>query len=95
MRRGLTARVIDEANSMSDVYTAFYEFSSLLESKIDDNDPNATLTRKRVDSIKQTCRSSGLLKSRGYHLDKSPYKPILLMIVLLLVAIIFGVLYTK
>ncbi|KAF8778995.1 hypothetical protein HU200_003100 [Digitaria exilis] len=33
MRRGLTARVIDETNSMSDVYTAFYEFSLLLESK--------------------------------------------------------------
>ncbi|TKV90716.1 hypothetical protein SEVIR_9G047000v4 [Setaria viridis] len=95
MRRGLTARVIYETNSMSDVYTAFYEFSLLLESKIDDNDPNAALTRKRVDSIKQTCKSSGLLKRRGYHLDKSPYKPMLIMIVLLLLAIIFGVLYTK
>ncbi|RCV40370.1 hypothetical protein SETIT_9G047500v2 [Setaria italica] len=95
MRRGLTARVIYETDSMSDVYTAFYEFSLLLESKIDDNDPNAALTRKRVDSIKQTCKSSGLLKRRGYHLDKSPYKPMLIMIVLLLLAIIFGVLYTK
>ncbi|KAJ1293129.1 hypothetical protein BS78_01G044300 [Paspalum vaginatum] len=95
MRRGLTARVIDETNSMSDVYTAFYEFSSLLESKIDDSDPNATLTRRRVDSIKQTCMSSGLLKRRGYHLDKSPYKSMLIMIVLLLVAILFGVLYAK
>ncbi|CAD6343653.1 unnamed protein product [Miscanthus lutarioriparius] len=95
MRRGLTARIIDEANSMSDVYTAFYEFSSLIESKIDDNDPNAALTRRRVDSIKQTCKSSGLVKRRGYHLDKSPYKPMLIMIVLVLVAILFGVLYTK
>ncbi|KAF0907022.1 hypothetical protein E2562_014641 [Oryza meyeriana var. granulata] len=34
MRRGLTARIINETNSMSDVYTAFYEFSSLLERKV-------------------------------------------------------------
>jgi hypothetical protein len=31
---GLSARVIDETKSMSDVYTAFYEFSLLLESKV-------------------------------------------------------------
>ncbi|ONM10468.1 Squalene synthase 1 [Zea mays] len=95
MRRGLTARIIDETNSMSDVYTAFYEFSSLIESKIDDNDPNAALTRRHVNSIKQTCKSSGLVKRRGYHLDTSPYRPMLIMIVLLLVAILFGALYTK
>ncbi|ONM10470.1 Squalene synthase 1 [Zea mays] len=97
----LTARIIDETNSMSDVYTAFYEFSSLIESKswplnskrllvavqnlmhiwsmfqIDDNDPNAALTRRHVNSIKQTCKSSGLVKRRGYHLDTSPYRPML------------------
>ncbi|KAK3145756.1 hypothetical protein QOZ80_3BG0256940 [Eleusine coracana subsp. coracana] len=95
MRRGLTARVIDETNSMSDVYTAFYEFSSLLESKINDKDPNAMLTRKRVESIKQTCKSSGVLKRRGYDLDKSKYSPMLVMAFLLLVAIVLGVLYAK
>lgn len=96
MRRGLTARVIDETKSISDVYSAFYEFSSLLESKIDDNDPNAALTRRRVDAIKKTCKSSGLLKRRGYDLEKSMYRmPMLVMIVLLLVAIILGVLYGK
>ncbi|EMS67019.1 Squalene synthase [Triticum urartu] len=113
MRRGLTARVIDETKSISDVYSAFYEFSSLLESKlfsscdfihnmfgrhaqIDDNDPNAALTRRRVDAIKKTCKSSGLLKRRGYDVEKSMYRmPMLVMIVLLLVAIILGVLYGK
>jgi hypothetical protein len=78
-----------------------YDVWSMLQ--IDDNDPNAALTRKRVDSIKQTCKLSGLIKRRysgwfkscthlsvssywsslvswfcrGYHLDKSPYKPML------------------
>ncbi|KAL6609890.1 hypothetical protein ACP70R_039859 [Stipagrostis hirtigluma subsp. patula] len=111
MRRGLIARIIDETNSMSDVYTAFYEFSSLLESKfqetwkslisripsiqIDDSDPNAVLTRKRVDSIKKTCKLSGLLKRRGYDLDNSKYSPMLIMVALVLVAIILGILYSK
>jgi hypothetical protein len=31
---GLIARIIDETRSMTDVYSAFYEFSSLLESKV-------------------------------------------------------------
>ncbi|TVU44529.1 hypothetical protein EJB05_03974 [Eragrostis curvula] len=95
MRRGLTARLIDETNSMSDVYTAFYEFSSMLESKIDDKDPNAALTRKRVDTIKRTCKLSGVLKRRGYDSDKSKYSPMLIMALLLLVAIILKVLNSK
>uniref|UniRef100_A0A0E0P2S3 Uncharacterized protein n=2 Tax=Oryza TaxID=4527 RepID=A0A0E0P2S3_ORYRU len=95
MRRGLTARVIDETNTMSDVYTAFYEFSSLIESKIDNNDPNASLTRKRVDAIKRTCKSSCSLKRRGYDLEKSKYNSMLIMVVLLLVAIVLGMIYAK
>uniref|UniRef100_A0A0D9W0C0 Squalene synthase n=1 Tax=Leersia perrieri TaxID=77586 RepID=A0A0D9W0C0_9ORYZ len=90
MRRGLTARVIDETNSMSDVYTAFYEFSSLIESKIDNNDPNALLTRKRVDAIKRTCKSSCLLKRRGYDLETSKYNTMMIMVALLLVAIVLA-----
>uniref|UniRef100_A0A0D3FQD7 Uncharacterized protein n=1 Tax=Oryza barthii TaxID=65489 RepID=A0A0D3FQD7_9ORYZ len=84
MRRGLTARVIDETNTMSDVYTAFYEFSSLIESKIDNNDPNASLTRKRVDAIKRTCKSSCSLKRRGYDLEKSKYNSMLYPFILAL-----------
>ncbi|KAK1643306.1 hypothetical protein QYE76_061111 [Lolium multiflorum] len=95
MRRGLTARIIDETKSMSDVYSAFYEFSSLIESKIDDNDPSSALTRKRVEAIKKTCKSSGLLKRRGYDLEKSQYRHMLIMLALLLVAIFLGVLYAK
>uniref|UniRef100_A0A0D9W0B9 Squalene synthase n=1 Tax=Leersia perrieri TaxID=77586 RepID=A0A0D9W0B9_9ORYZ len=95
MRRGLTARVIDETNSMSDVYTAFYEFSSLIESKIDNNDPNALLTRKRVDAIKRTCKSSCLLKRRGYDLETSKYNTMMIMVALLLVAIVLGMIYAK
>ncbi|KAJ0010952.1 hypothetical protein Pint_34796 [Pistacia integerrima] len=34
MRRGLTAKVIDRTNKMSDVYGAFYDFSCMLKSKV-------------------------------------------------------------
>ncbi|XP_047062079.1 squalene synthase 1-like [Lolium rigidum] len=95
IRRGLTARIFDETKSMSDVYSAFYEFSLLLESKIDDNDPSSALTRERVDAVKKTCKSSGLLKRRGYDLEKTQYRHMLIMLALLLVAIFLGVLYAK
>ncbi|BAF21043.1 squalene synthase 8 isoform X1 [Oryza sativa Japonica Group] len=96
LRRGLTARIINETNSMADVYTAFYEFSSLLAEKIDDNDPNASLTRKRVNAIKETCKSSGLLKIRGYDLDRPKRNPaMIMMLLLLLVAIFLGALYRR
>ncbi|KAF2921834.1 hypothetical protein DAI22_07g064700 [Oryza sativa Japonica Group] len=96
LRRGLTARIINETNSMADVYTAFYEFSSLLAEKIDDNDPNASLTRKRVNAIKETCKSSGLLERRGYDLDRPKRNPaMIMMLLLLLVAIFLGALYRR
>ncbi|KAF3796704.1 hypothetical protein EJ110_NYTH00931 [Nymphaea thermarum] len=34
MRRGLVAKVVDQTKTMSDVYGAFFDFSSLLQSKI-------------------------------------------------------------
>uniref|UniRef100_A0A0E0E8V6 Squalene synthase n=1 Tax=Oryza meridionalis TaxID=40149 RepID=A0A0E0E8V6_9ORYZ len=96
MTNGLTARIINETNSMADVYAAFYEFSSLLAEKIDDNDPNASLTRKRVNAIKETCKSSGLLKRRGYDLDRPKRNPaMIMMLLLLLVAIFLGALYRR
>ncbi|THU73036.1 hypothetical protein C4D60_Mb04t18550 [Musa balbisiana] len=90
MRRGLTAKVIDQTYSMSDVYGAFYEFSSLLKSKIDNNDPNASLTHKRVDAIQKTCISSGLLSKRSLHVYESKfhYVTLLIMVVFLLVAML-------
>lgn len=96
MRRGLTARIIDQTRSMADVYGAFFEFSSLLESKIDDNDPNASLTRHRVEAIHKACISSGLLNKRGRHMSESKsYNSVLVMVVVLLVSVLFAILSTK
>ncbi|KAJ3670179.1 hypothetical protein LUZ60_010503 [Juncus effusus] len=96
MRRGLTARVIAETNTMGDVYGAFYEFSSILESKIDDNDPNASLTRKRVEAIKKSCKSSGLITRRRKYLNEtSKYNSILMMLVLLMIPILLALLFVN
>ncbi|XP_009389044.2 squalene synthase 1 [Musa acuminata AAA Group] len=90
MRRGLTAKIIDQTNSMSDVYGAFYEFSSLLKSKIDDNDPNAKLTRKHVEAIQKACGSSGLLDTRRLRMHESNrHTSLLIMVVFLLLALLY------
>ncbi|XP_072973997.1 squalene synthase 1-like [Typha angustifolia] len=97
MRRGLVARVIYQTKNMSDVYGAFYEFSSLIKSKVDGNDPNASLTLKRVEAIQKACMSSGLLNRRGCHLYESKlrYNSLLVMVVLLLLSILFATLTIK
>ncbi|PIA33013.1 hypothetical protein AQUCO_04200038v1 [Aquilegia coerulea] len=64
MRRGLTAKVMDRTNTMSDVYGAFFDFSCLLKSKVEKNDPNATKTLSRIEAIQRTCRESGVLNTR-------------------------------
>ncbi|XP_020588218.1 squalene synthase-like [Phalaenopsis equestris] len=86
MRRGLTARISDQTCTMADVYGAFYDFSSLLETKIDENDPNASLTRKRADAIKKACVSSGLLNKRRLYVERkgSMYSSQLIMVIILL-----------
>ncbi|PKA51980.1 Squalene synthase [Apostasia shenzhenica] len=93
MRRGLTARVADQTKMMADVYGAFYDFSSLLEPKIDDKDPNASLTRKRIEAIKKACISSGLLKKREFYLveRRTMYNTTLISFIVFLLAVFFAV----
>ncbi|KAJ4831552.1 hypothetical protein Tsubulata_017981 [Turnera subulata] len=64
MRRGLTAKIIDRTKTMADVYGAFFDFSCMLKSKVNKNDPNATKTLNRLEAIQKTCRESGLLNKR-------------------------------
>ncbi|XP_031271644.1 squalene synthase 8-like [Pistacia vera] len=55
MRRGLSAKIIDRTNVMSDLYGAFYDFSCMLKSKINKNDPNATKTLNQINAIQKVC----------------------------------------
>ncbi|KAL2477042.1 Squalene synthase [Forsythia ovata] len=54
LRRDLAAKFVDRINTISDFYQAFYDYACMLKSKIDDNDPNATKTKERVEAILKT-----------------------------------------
>lgn len=91
MRRGLTAKVIDRTKTMSDVYGAFFDFSCLLKSKVDNDDPNATITLSRLEAIQKTCKDSGALtKSRKSYIieNESGYNSVLIAIIFIILAIL-------
>ncbi|KAG4985131.1 hypothetical protein JHK86_032822 [Glycine max] len=92
MRRGLTAKVIDRTKTMADVYGAFFDFASMLEPKVDKNDPNATKTLSRLEAIQKTCRESGLLSKRKSYIvnDESGYGSTMIVILVIMVSIIFA-----
>ncbi|OVA20399.1 Squalene/phytoene synthase [Macleaya cordata] len=92
MRRGLTAKVMDRTKTMSDVYGAFYDFSSMLKTKVDKNDPNATKTLSRVEAVQKVCRDSGLLKQRRSYIvdNQSRFNSALIIMVFLVLAIMIA-----
>lgn len=92
MRRGLTAKVIDRTKTMADVYGAFFDFSCMLKSKVNNNDPNATKTLKRLDAILKTCRDSGTLNKRKSYIIRSEpnYSPVLIVVIFIILAIILA-----
>ncbi|KAJ9189670.1 hypothetical protein P3X46_000935 [Hevea brasiliensis] len=92
MRRGLTAKVIDQTKTMADVYGAFFDFSCTLKSKVDRSDPNAEKTFSRVEAIQKTCRESGLLNKRKSYIirNKPRYNPALIILLVIILSIIFA-----
>nr|GMD11041.1 squalene synthase [Ipomoea batatas] len=92
MRRGLTAKVIDRTRTIEDVYGAFFDFSCMLKSKVDHNDPSASKTLKRLEIILKTCRDSGTLnKRKSYILRAEPnYTPALIVVFFIILAILLG-----
>ncbi|GAB2291763.1 squalene synthetase-like protein [Dionaea muscipula] len=93
LRRGLTARVIDRTKTMADVYGSFFDFSCLLKSKVDKNDPNATKTLSRIEAIQKVCMKSGTLGQRNLYVLRSGSKynnPVLMVLLVIVLAIIFA-----
>nr|GMD02564.1 squalene synthase [Ipomoea batatas] len=64
IRQGLAAKIIDRTRTMEDVYGIYYDFSCMLKSKVDVNDPNVSETLDRLEIIMKTCRESGALNNR-------------------------------
>nr|GLL28443.1 squalene synthase-like [Ipomoea trifida] len=81
IRLGLTAKIIDQAKTMEDVY------------KVDINDPNASKTLERLEIIMKTCRESGALNNRkSYILSSQPNytrSDLIAVLFIIIVAIIF------
>ncbi|KAH9605354.1 hypothetical protein KSS87_000153 [Heliosperma pusillum] len=71
MRRGLTAIVIDQTNTMADVYGAFFDFACMLRSKVDKTDPDSAKTLSRIEEILKVCKDSGTLSKRKLYVVKS------------------------
>nr|ABG66304.1 squalene synthase [Polygala tenuifolia] len=92
MRRGLTAKVIHQTNTMADVYGAFYDFSCMLKSKVDRNDPNATKTLSRLESIQRTCLDSRLINKRKSFVNEGQptYSSSMVIILFIVLAIILA-----
>lgn len=92
MRRGLTAKVIDRTKTMSDVYGAFFDFSCMLKSKVDKNDPNATKALSRLEAVQKICRESGALtKRKSYVIRSEPrYNSALIVAFFIILSIIFA-----
>ncbi|KAL3730768.1 hypothetical protein ACJRO7_027751 [Eucalyptus globulus] len=83
IRTGLAAKVRDRTRTMADVYGAFYDFSCMLKSKIDKNDPNPTKTLKITAGIQKACRDSGLLNKRFLSLSLSLSLSVLVSLIIL------------
>jgi farnesyl-diphosphate farnesyltransferase len=91
LRRGLTAKVIDRTKTMADVYGAFYDFSCMLKTKVDKNDPNASKTLNRLEAVQKLCRDAGVLQNRkSYVNDKGQPNSVFIIMVVILLAIVFA-----
>nr|AIW04729.1 squalene synthase [Dryopteris fragrans] len=93
IRRGLTAKIMDQTHTMADVYGAFYDFCSMLSVKINKKDPSSQRTLNCVEAIQHACRSSGTLSKRRVFSNKSSklsHEAFLLFVMILLLV---GMLY--
>ncbi|KAJ6409821.1 hypothetical protein OIU84_009329 [Salix udensis] len=92
MRRGLTAQIIHRTKTMADVYGAFFDFSCMLKSKVDKNDPNAAKTLSSLEAIQKTCRESGALNKRKSYIIRNElkYNSVLTVLLLIILSIIFA-----
>ncbi|XP_010432387.1 PREDICTED: inactive squalene synthase 2-like [Camelina sativa] len=94
LRRGLIAKIIDRTKNMDDVYGLFYDFSCMLQSKVDKSDPDAMKTLNRLETIKKVSRDNGVLhKRKTYVKDDAQSKDVFIVMFVLLLAIV--VMYLK
>ncbi|XP_071704633.1 squalene synthase 8-like [Rutidosis leptorrhynchoides] len=67
----LVAKIFVRTKTMADVYGAFYEFSSIILSKVEMNDPNAKIAISRIEAVQRLCRDSGTLDNWESYIHES------------------------
>ncbi|KAL5855946.1 hypothetical protein ACOSQ4_005748 [Xanthoceras sorbifolium] len=97
LRRGLAARLYEQTKMMSDIYNVFFEFASIMKSKVEMHDPTAMKTLSELNKIQEICRKSGLLNTRKFYIIKSEqgYNSYLMTALSILLFIIFAYLSTN
>ncbi|KAL5791042.1 hypothetical protein ACOSQ2_005930 [Xanthoceras sorbifolium] len=97
LRRGLAARLYEQTKTMSDIYNVFFEFASIMKSKVEMHDPTAMKTLSELNKIQEICRKSGLLNTRKFYIIKSEqgYNSYLMTALSILLFIIFAYLSTN
>ncbi|KAL5791036.1 hypothetical protein ACOSQ2_005924 [Xanthoceras sorbifolium] len=97
LRRGLAARLYEQTKTMSDIYNVFFEFASVMKSKVEMHDPNAMKTLSELNKVQEICRKSGLLNTRKFYIIKSEqgYNSYLMTALSILLFIIFAYLSTN
>ncbi|KAL5788600.1 hypothetical protein ACOSP7_005549 [Xanthoceras sorbifolium] len=96
LRRGLAARLYEQTKTMSDIYNVFFEFASVMKSKVEMQDPNAMKTLSELNKVQEICRKSGLLNTRKFYIIKTEqgYNSYLMTVLSILPFIIFAYLST-
>jgi farnesyl-diphosphate farnesyltransferase len=82
IRRGITAKIM-LTSTMGDVYGTFFDFSTKIEKKIDDNDDSASVTRQHIEAIQEYC-DSHLLEPRVFTIDQETGLDFLMILVVLM-----------
>ncbi|KAL5791027.1 hypothetical protein ACOSQ2_005915 [Xanthoceras sorbifolium] len=97
LRHGFAARLYEQTKTMSDIYNVFFEFASVMKSKVEMHGPNAMKTLSELNKIQEICRKSGLLNTRKFYIIKGEqgYNSYLMMTLFSLLFIIFAYLSTK
>ncbi|XP_010437578.1 PREDICTED: inactive squalene synthase 2 isoform X2 [Camelina sativa] len=83
------AKIIDRTKTMDDVYGVFYDFSCMLQSKVDKNDPNAMKTLNRLETIKKVCRENGVLHKRKTYVKDDAQSKIVMFVLLLAIVVMY------
>ncbi|KAF7810837.1 squalene synthase [Senna tora] len=66
LRRGLTAKLIHQTRTMTDVYAAFFNFTSIIKAKVEKDDPNASITLSRIEAIQKICTENSISLNKDH-----------------------------